>query len=93
MVVLCTLVEDGHLEEVYEEDLLGKVKVTVARPFPNQESFRWGDGSIIHEQMDQLHLEQRCRVLCVYVYIFLHRTFIVKCKTLRLLYKVLYCLI
>lgn len=67
MVVLCTPVVSGRLEEVYEEDLLGKVKVTVSRSFPNQEPLRWGDGSIIHEHMDHLHLEERCRHLCVYV--------------------------
>lgn len=61
MVVVCTLVVSGRLEEVYEEDLLGKVKVTVAWSFPDQESLRWGDGNIIHEHMDHLHLEQTCR--------------------------------
>lgn len=82
MVVLCTLVVVGHLEEVYEEDLLGKVKVTVAGSFPDQESLRWGDGDIIHEHMDHLHLNQRCRDLCVllFVYSLLHRISPVKCK-------------
>lgn len=35
VVVLCTLVVSGRLEEVYEEDFLGEVKVTVARTFSN----------------------------------------------------------
>lgn len=57
--VLCTPVVAGRLEEVDEEDLLSEVKVTVARSFPDQESLRWGDGSIVHEDMDHLHLSQR----------------------------------
>ncbi len=84
MVVICTLVVGGRLEEVYEEDLLSKVKVTVAWSFPDQESLRWGDGDIIHEHMDQLHLNQRCRDLCVLhvVHSLLQRISPVKCKNL-----------
>lgn len=62
MVVLCTFVVGGRLQEVYEEDLLGEVKLTVARSFPDQEPFRWGDGNIVHEHMDHLHLEHTWRV-------------------------------
>lgn len=61
LVVVCTSVVDGHLEKINEEDLLGKVKVTVARSFPDQESLRWGDGNVINEHMDHLQLKQRCR--------------------------------
>ena len=58
-VVFSTLVVGGCLDEVYKEDLLGKVKVTVSRSFPDQESLHWGDGNIIHEHMDHFHLNHK----------------------------------
>lgn len=85
MEVCSTLVVCGRLEEVNEEDLLCKVKVTVARPFSDQESLRWGDRNTVHEHMDHLHLNQIQRdlsVLCV-VYSLLHGAFLVKSKNLR----------
>jgi len=53
----------GRLEEVDEEDLLGEVKVTVAGSLPDQESLRWGDGDIVHEHVDDLHLNQICFII------------------------------
>lgn len=69
VVILSALAIGGRLNKVYKEDLLGKVKVTIAWPFPDQESLPWGDGNIIHEHMDHLHLHQNMLrfVICVTV--------------------------
>lgn len=58
MIVLCALVVVWFLEEIYEENLLSEVKVTVTRSLPDQEALRRRDGHIIHENMDHLHLNQ-----------------------------------
>lgn len=59
VIILCAPVDRRCQKKVYEEDLLGKVKVTVTRSFPDQEPLWWGDGGIIDENMNNLHLEQR----------------------------------
>lgn len=59
MIVLCAPVVRRRQQEVNEENLLGKVKVTVAWSFPDQEALWRGDGRIIDENMNNLHLEQR----------------------------------
>lgn len=56
VVVFTAPVISWSLEEVNEQDLLGEIKVAIARPFPDQEALRWGDGNVIHEQMNQFHL-------------------------------------
>lgn len=67
MVILCAPVVRRSQKEVDEENLLGKVKVTVSWSFPDQEALRWGDGSIVDENMNDLHLEQRGGKLCFQV--------------------------
>lgn len=75
MVVLDALAVCGRLEVVYKEDLLCKIKVAVARSFPDQESLRWGDCNIVHKQMDDFHLNKKAdrlfSLLCC-----LNRTFL-----------------
>lgn len=64
MIILCAPVVRRFQQEVNEENLLSKVKVTVAWSFPDQEPLWWGDGGIIDENMNDLHLKQRWRRLC-----------------------------
>lgn len=45
-----------RLKEVDKEELLGKIKVTVAGSFPDEESFHWRDCNIVQKQMDDFHL-------------------------------------
>lgn len=59
MIIVNALAVGGHLEVVYKKDFLRKVKMTVARSFPDQKALRRGDGSVIQEHVNQLHLEQR----------------------------------
>ena len=46
----------GRLQEVQEEDLLGKVEVAVPCSLPDEEALCWRDGHIIHVHVDHLHL-------------------------------------
>lgn len=55
-VLLGTLAVGGRLQVVHEEDLLGKVKVTMAWAFPDKEALHWGDGHVVHDHVDHLHL-------------------------------------
>ena len=52
-------VQAGRLQEVREEDLLGKVEVAVPRSLPDEEALWWRDGHIVHVHVDQLHLRRR----------------------------------
>ena len=60
-VLCCSLAVDqasgGVLEEVDEENLLSKVKVTVPWSLPDEEALCWRDEPIVQRHMDHLHLE------------------------------------